>query len=745
MQMPAGSTTTTSVGRSGAHCIHGLLTRWVACVDDCGVSERAPVVAAFAAVGDMASHGYYGCTRGERHTPWAGVQRAICACVLALSLMQCVLVRPPEGIQLPPPVVDPKASLDTFEPILIDELRGAHHANQVSPEQIGALAAHELSAGNTWDAAVLLALASYRRTEQVHHLFDNKALVSGTNPWNGRPYDVDYTPLKNTAMNVLAAARFDGELERIAVSVGAPLDQEALKEDLGRIVLGNLSDLDSQWHRFNERLTSFKEPEPERIAHPRLAHAVLVYLSACADHLQGSYFRAGATAAARYLALVPLFGYRSAALQKTPNSFNGVVLRSGVLLYRQKPALIRAALEASRAQTRSHAAVILGLVEDLSQLPQLEAALAKETDEDTRLSMHYALFRLGETSHLQDLHNALRKTDLERLEHAVYLIEALPVELLLEVPEELVRDVLERTKSTVSSRVVAAMALRQMSTKRPLTTRSLVAMLEAADKLRDSPTAFERLCNEIASLDQLDRATVLGMLSAPRDPLEPWLERLARIVQPQDLPLLQQMMNSREPGAEWQRVRVLRAAAAIPGPEAQALLQTWYVDYPKLRRPISLSLAMRAHLDRLRLEEMLHSLEPDANGLFYELASGQSDVNERLARYVASEDVDERFTATLAVKLFGRPEHALALWQNVAFYNTRYYPFDALLRQLTLSALLDVELNQRRTPSAASRPAQNASADPLRSLPIERSKDANSTSLAPATEPLPNASAGTAE
>lgn len=80
---------------------------------------------------------------------------------------------PSWAIHVARPKLDGGATLDTLEARLIRELTEDKILEVfVSPEQLGAVAVRELQKGHPFDAAALLALASYRRFQQAEAAYD---------------------------------------------------------------------------------------------------------------------------------------------------------------------------------------------------------------------------------------------------------------------------------------------------------------------------------------------------------------------------------------------------------------------------------------------------------------------------------------------------------------------------------------------------------------------------------------------
>jgi len=628
------------------------------------------------------------CVRGSQ---WLSMM-LLAACVSAPRPL------PPWIQHIKCPGVDPAATLETHEARVIAELDSGIYqpARDTSPEQIAVLALHELQLDHPWDAAVLLALASYRRREQAW-----ATLVYGNKEgWeiaearsDGRIERADYDEFLLGELSVLRAATFDHELSRIAAKVGAPIDEQDTGADVMRVITGNTGDVASTWQTIDERFNTLADPPPERLLHPQLAAAVRKYLQASVEMYRRSSVGLGlAESASGLLARAPLREFRLASLRRAADWFDATIVRAGLLLYKQSPGAITAALRSARYASRSHAAVILGLVADPAHLPALQAGWEAERDLITRLSFAYALFALGEKQHASELEDALRSKEPIVVEHAAKLVAWTPFEKRSLASETLLAEVLERKDATAVTRLVLIVALRDLSKQKPLNESTLSTVLAAAYALRDHPYALDYISPLIGDFDQLNRARVLAAIGALQQPLSPWLARFTHVVEDNDLPQIERWLDDDDYAAA--HVMLVRAAGEIPGERAQAALEKWLIEYPKLGDTIALTLVSRPNADKQRLVRFVAQPDLPASAVLLELGLGRASAAQRLTTLLRSSELRERVSATLAIKLFGNRQHADGLWENIQYKAARYYPNDLSLRQSSLSALINIELNR---------------------------------------------------
>lgn len=615
---------------------------------------------------------------------------------LLLSVLPACLpaTLPSWAMHVKPPAVDVQARVERLEPKLIAELEsGVYVSSHTAPEQIAVLAVHELERGHPWDAAVLLALASMRREEQadaVARQGETLGVAIAQGIARGNLDETKYVEYVKIEADAFRGARFDDELERVAAKVGAPLREETVRDDLIRVAMGNLHNRHGAQQAFAQRMRQLTTPEPERLARPALADAFLGHLvnASMREHLHGT--------ALRYLAWVPLRAFHRAALERVRLVIDHDVLRAGMWVHATEPEWVVSALNHHNPATRGHAAAIIGLADDLARLPELERALENESDDFVRPMIHFALVRLGEHEHLAELIVAAQSsTDLVALQ-ALALLEGLPPDLKATVPLSVLIAAARGQRHPVVG-FTAAMVLCDLGSVKPLDGAALSAVLDTAVELERSElpevrVGADMLVAAIAGLAQLDRHAVLSAVRQDHAPQRAWLARWAKVAQRSDLPLLDRAIaRAKLPGEAMAAITVL---AAIPGVEAQAQLERWFAEHEGLRPLIAVQLVLRGDVDKQRLARLSAEHDDDPSSTIFDLALAQPTVNARLDHYLRSGDPGERHTAALAIKLFGTPAHALGLWLNAGYHSDRIYPADVRLRQIAISALLDLALNR---------------------------------------------------
>ena len=621
------------------------------------------------------------------------------ACIVASACASVPDPIPQWATHVAAPEVDSLATLDTLEPRLMAELNAyeLYKPASISPEQLAVVALAELRRDHVWDAAALLGLASFRRVEQMVDV-----LVTGSDRgWqvaqqktDGQLDREDYNALLLVEMRTLLAARFGEELDRMAVSVGAA-GPERVAADRAKFWLSRIGD-SGEWYLPQPHLSRPSQRRNERVVHVKLVEAIRRYMMMnlrLYERVQRKALPLADLAIAD-LAQVPLRSFQETALGNSPKFFDARVLQAAWLLFDRDPVKFAAKLADPRPQTRSHVALVLGYGGDPQQLMQLEAARQSESDARVWLSLACALTRLGQRQYLSEIEQALSSPDPALAEHGASLILTLPPELRAEFSESAFSALIRRPDVSGFTRYVAVVLLRDASTRRPLSEPALRAILEAVELNGDEPRGLREMASEIAQIEQFDRARVLRALHQRQKPLEVWAARFAQIARVEDLPFIDQMLL--DPDYAKVHETLLRAAGRIPGPEAQAALENWLLDFEDLSNLIASQLVLRGNADRRHMLELYtrHQVEPYS--VFFALAAKHPSAAQKLDASASSPDYAKRLSAVLAIDQFGASSQTEGLWHNIGFHDAHFYPSDIQLRQLSLSALINIELNRRK-------------------------------------------------
>lgn len=597
------------------------------------------------------------------------------------------------------PKVDPDATMETYEARLIDELESGVYrpSRSTPPEQIAVLAVGELQRDHPWDAAVLLALASFRRCEQSWAL----AVYGSDQGWeiaearsDGRIERDDYNAYLKSEIVALRTSTFEDELSRVSAKVGAPVAKRDVDADITRLMMGRSGDPSGRWQALRERMDVIRAPPAERLEHPKLAAALRSYLEKSIDaNRQPNTWNILAEIAADYLARVPLHDFRSASLRWASPPLDSNIVYAGLTLYTESPEKVIESLRTRWMPTRSYAAVILGVIADPANLPKLQEACSAESSSRVRLSCAFALAAHGQKDALRDLETTLSSDKPKLVEHVLSLLGWMTNDGRSFVSEALLTQVLGRNDVSAEARCLAIQVLHDRSVLNgDLSPAAMQAILKATYDMRDHPYAVDFIAPYVGELKQLDRARVLRALATREQPLAPWLARFVHVAAVEDIPQIERWLADSDYGAAHRML--VRATGAIPGGVAQAALEKWLVDYPELSGSIAFSLLTRKGGDKQRLTHLMSRDDLPAGALALELTLGRPGVSDHLQRALRSPELQDRFDATLAIQWFGTQTNADGVWQNIGYQDARHYPNDIRLRHQSLSALLHVELNR---------------------------------------------------
>ncbi len=628
---------------------------------------------------------------------------------------------------VPVPEIDAATRVATQEPKLIDELQASSHDHRMltPPEELAEMARAELIAGRLWDAGVLTAMASHRYYALARAVGETTS-DEGFNAARSHFFGLDrnaYNQLVMAEVQLLVDLDYTEQTSRISALLGVPLDPSNVRDDMVRVALGNLRNRHEADAAVTQRVEHLKKPPPEQLHYPRLAQAWIAYLR---REAKSDEYPSWAT---RALARTPLASSWHAALEEVRTYVFYDVVLAAALLHARSPKLVILALGSARPETRANAAVTLGILEDLGALPALEAALSAETDPRAQLSLRYALARLGEPKHLESIVQAMASANAAVRGHALVLGQWMRQDIKARIPEGPYVRAITDAQLEPGLREVCVMMLGNLGALRPLAEPTIEALLAAALDGEDGDPFRDVVGDAFAQIEQLDRGRVLAALRAGKPPLRPWLHRLGQVAQPQDLGVLARLMADSDRGHRGKREDIVQAASAIPGEDAQALLERWYAQDKSLRGVIAFTLILRDDVDKDRLWQLAQSVK-DVYSLALRMPLGREELEPVLRTYLASKNLEDRAFATRIIGLFGTREQARLLGGTLTFAANDSYPVEVVLRHLAFASLLDVELNARRAQVSS-----DASATPEPAVPAPPSPPVPEAPLEPIPPP----------
>jgi hypothetical protein len=589
--------------------------------------------------------------------------------------------QPPPHIA-PPPELEQVVSPELIQ-ALVDELGRSElqpGTPYVAPEQIMAMAIGELARGNVWDSALLLDLATYRALQQA-------ALARRLSAQDARDESYDQRSVSEMrfkeqhafthgSLRELASLRV--LLRRMPGATGAepapvedapPAEGEAPEvEPMGRRALGSAE---------------------ERLVHPELAQAFLRHLQAGRkdDQVKRIVLESTPLVAFRRAALPGLSEYHP--VWSVPDTIPQLTaLRDDYL----------AALTSSRPETRSGAAFVLGVTEEASAQTALRAALASEQDERAKITLHYALLRLGDEAQLAALELAMSSTRGEVSRHAATLLSALPPHLTKRIDPAGATRRVSAVGSSASARVAAAALLGVLARERPLPETSVSALLVACAE--GKADLAESACVALGRLKQLDRSQLLALM--PRHPgaAAGLFKRWSHVAEEADLPALDAAFERerRKESRPSPLIDLIRALHHVPGGAATRMLAAWFVRSEPSSYPIVLAhvWTQRPDVDAAARRSLLEQLDAPKR-LYLLMATGDAAAAGEAEPFIEQANVIvlAKAAATAAFAREPAAAHVSVLWRLARFNDRRRYPEDAVLRWQALASLFHIELRKR--------------------------------------------------
>jgi hypothetical protein len=557
-------------------------------------------------------------------------------------------------------------------------------------EQMALAALQGLEAGHRADAAVLLAIASYRYRQQAQHILDVGYHIPEGLP--GRVNDSAYFRLVRAEEETYEHLTFNGELRVLAAWLrgedAVELDADLVRR-LGELLQGQPVDEETFREVMRQRpIAADASPEtPEAAA---LADAFLARLRADAGDKRKRLLSAVWTMAETPLPAFQTEALRLAWLPVPPRFCSHIADQLGA-----HRAAVTALLTDANDATRAASAIVLGMNPAADQVVVLNRRWDAERQPLVRLALAYALARHGRHERVQDLVAALHPCAGDACLQAISLLEWLPRDILVNVSEDVPAAVASDTHQDWFTRMFAVATLGRMALEHPLSAKSRPALFAAA---RDRHEEMSRVAREVIAHDTgLARTEVLASLAGASPDYAPLLARLARVATAADLPLVAGLMPRFAGSDGPEAASLVEAAGAVPSPEAEAKLVAWFDAYPALRARITLRLLGRSPSSQQALDHIVAAGDRRTR-LLVQLARRAPDAPKALALALRTSDPNERLFAAQLAGMVGDSSASAALWPLVKFANDRYYPQDALMRHEAMAALIRIALATHRPP-----------------------------------------------
>jgi hypothetical protein len=619
--------------------------------------------------------------------------------ILVATLAGCAHRPPPLpwwAIHVPRPSADPAGDTDARERVIAELGAAGLAAKHVSPERIAALAEAALRDNRPLEAALLLAVASYRYHEEAVLAADT-GIAQGRNHMANRPRQaVDaYAEHVRNEIVTYNSLDFDPEADAaVAVWERRSPTLERLSQRLATISGPGVNRSDAERADVAARIEQARTPATTELPDARLLAAFQARLVRhLSDDENHSNF------AESYLSHTPFPPLLAAALGATHMYFNAALCRSVAERMSSFRDELDAALAATRPQIRSNAVMAIAIYGDAEQTALLEPRLAAEEDPGVRLALHYALHRAGREGHFAEIDAALTSCATPELcDAAIMMLEWLPEEDLLRVDPERILSVFRNTARTSLSRQFALVLLREYGRKKELPKTAIDTLIAASDT--DDVHLAALATEALATAISLDRARVYDLLSRRPRGQHALFFRLAKVATADDLPAIRRWFGAVDSMSDQTRAAFVALVGATPGAEAERLL----ADLVRRRRDVrflaAAALGRRDDLDPALAAALYDEGHGAASALLGFVAKAP-DAAARTGALLRGSDFEEKAHAATLARLALDDALRGDLGIAAATVDDGYYPADAAVRNEALRGLLALALRQAYRAAAA--------------------------------------------
>lgn len=579
--------------------------------------------------------------------------------------------------------VDRRMPLPTAAARVITEMELQYLPRSHLPaEQLAAAAVQNLEVGRASDAALWLSLASYRYTQEWQRILD-----SGESPAErGIRYSAGYFQLFKAELETYRSLDFRPQLRALAKFLRGeqPVDRD-VRRRLSELFREGPVDEETFAEAVRQKISARQDGPNEDMAAGDVRDAYLQHLHLAAAQKRSRVF------AARALADTPLGPFAFEALRWGLGEFSA---RFCSLLADQlspRRTEVSGFLADASSATRANAAVVMGMNPHPDQVPRLEAQLGDEKDSAVRLALAYALVRHGKREHIDELVAALQPCPSAVCDEASTLLDWLPNELKTGLDTKPLARLANDFHQTLTVRLTSTATLGDIAALEPLppdATEILLSVSEYKNRLLASIAT-----RGVAKDKALSHEEVLARLAGPSPAYVALLARLTRVSTAQDLSLLAKLMNDHRGKADPVAVALIDVAAGIPGPEAEALLLTWFEAQVPLRRRIASRLIARPAIQATTVESLNKSSERDVR-LLIRLITGAPDALALLQEQLRDPDPDQRLFGIVMAGFAPDAGIKDQLWRLVNFRDDHFYPTDALVRHAAMGSLLWIAIEE---------------------------------------------------
>ena len=582
-------------------------------------------------------------------------------------------------------------STPTHAARLIAELRApALDRNAYTPaEQIAANAVHELQQGNEWDAALLLSLASYRYHQQAVLAGEiGKEQLYRIHPSQHQ----EFIEMVGGEMRLFNDQDFDRELDLLRDHLfGTAAASERRARYIEQLARGGRED-----DAFGQKLSDFQTRVSNR--HESLYHSELA--RAFQDRLLADNQRAGPDGFAfYYLAATPLDTFRLAALHETRSAFHTVLVRNLAPRMQVLRESVLASLKGGSTYARSNVAIALGLASQPENVPILLDRLNAETDPRVVDSLRFALVRHERDDFLAPLLERTSRARGQEREHVLTLLQWLPAQTKATLQESAFIAIAKQRDASAIARGMAIVVVGDIASQRALAQKAVRALLELVGDSEEVVAASAEMAIKQLKLSAAECKSFYREYRAARPSL---LTRLAEVASLGDLEFLDRAYSdglteqNDEAGGSDIQTAAIQATASIAGAASRQLLERWLVgaaNDSSVRWLLAVMLASRTDADETRLTGLKNLTR--STRLMLLLALDSKELVEAMNRALPRLPISDIAQLVMMSAILERNSLRATMWRLASYDNFRFYPADAMVRRLAISALVRIALRQR--------------------------------------------------
>lgn len=595
-------------------------------------------------------------------------------------------------IHVPEQLVDPEITIDVASERLVYELGQPElPPNYIPPELIAKFAIELIEQNNALDATVFLAAASYTYHRQAH-LGLNAAEASAQGDLTGvSEEDLNaYWNFVHNEFNTFNELDFLEPLEyTLSLWEKKKNVTEQMEKEMAQIYgnpgNGGTNRQESMKDELTRKIETARAPDWDKLRYPQVAQALLERLKvdlAVEDH---------SFDASLHIAAVPFEPFLLTALNEAPHPFLVPMCRSIGLRFAVYEQHVLNALKAPRPETRSNAALILGLRAGDKHLAAMEQAYTNESNLVVRWSLEYAMIVAGKTDLLPQFYEHVNQAiDEKHVDHLIQLFEWLPDDALDGISEKWLVQVADSEKQSLFARNFAMMVLGNIGEKRNISTESINMLLKQS--MNEDPSVAEWAHRSVIRQKALDRATVLQYLNRNTTGTEALLNRMLMLTESSDFEFWKSQLSAFASLSDGGKRLTIWGIAQSGKSDAVPMLHQLFDNWQEYRLPISVAVTEIPGVAPSQLLE-LAARDTGIASVFLAFSAEERDAAaQKLGTMLQSAPFGEKLAAAQLAKMFVVKEQKTALWANTMFHDSEYYPHDSVLRNSTLDALITIAI-----------------------------------------------------